>query len=48
MEWWIVAVTAVLGVLVACTLLPFLLAEPIPSVSVTVEEGRLCVHCLRG
>lgn len=45
MEWWIVAVTALLGLLFGCAVLPFLLAKPIPLISVAVEEGRLCKHC---
>ena len=47
MEWWIVAVTvtALLGLLFGCTVLPYLLAQPIPLISVEVEEGRLCKHC---
>ena len=40
MEWWIAAVTAVLGLLIAYALLSFLLTEAIPSISVAVEEGR--------
>ena len=47
MEEWIVAVTAVLVLLLACAFLPFpkLLLERIPLISVAVEEGRLCKHC---
>ena len=50
MEGWIIAVAAVLGLLLTCAFMPFPellldLLERIPSITVAVEEGRLCKHC---